>query len=97
MISNILIKPVISEYSLKDAARGVYTFRVSKTANKTEIKNSIQKQFNVRVTKIGTTIIKDSRNVRAKSAIRVVQKPYKKARVTLTKGQKIAVFEEKKD
>lgn len=97
MISNILIKPVISEYSLKDAARGVYTFRVSKTANKTEIKHAVEKQFNVKVVKIATAIIKDSRNVRSRTTIKAVQEPYKKARVTLTKGQKIAVFEEKKD
>lgn len=95
MISNTLIKPVISEYSLKDASNGVYTFRVSKTANKTVIKHAIEKQFGVKVVKIGTAIIKDSRNIRTRSAIKAVQKPYKKARVTLVKGQKIAVFEEK--
>lgn len=91
---NIIIKPIISEKSLRDATVGKYTFLVDKKANKTEIKKAIEAVFDVKVVKILTNITKGSttRNTRIGRKISVFSD--KKARVTLQKGQSIAIFDE---
>ena len=50
----ILKAPVITEKSGLDNQNGVYTFFVDPRANKIEIKNAIEKVFNVHVTDIRT-------------------------------------------
>ena len=91
---NIIIKPVISEKSLKDATGGKYTFLVAKKANKTEIKKAIEDVFSVKVVKIMTNITKgtDVSNTRVGRKFNTFSD--KKARVQLAKGQSIAVFDE---
>jgi large subunit ribosomal protein L23 len=51
---DILLGPVVSEKSFELADQGKYTFKVAKTANKTEIKNAVQKIFDVKVTNVNT-------------------------------------------
>lgn len=91
---DIIIKPLISEQSLKEASSGKYTFLVNKKANKTEIKKAIEGVFEVKVIGIKTNITKGT-NVRS---TRVGRKfttfADKKARVSLQKGQSIAIFDE---
>lgn len=91
---DIIIKPIISEKSLKDAALGKYTFLVDKKANKTEIKKAIEDVFEVKVVNIMTNITKGSITRNTKIGRRVSNFSDKKARVTLQKGQSIAIFDE---
>lgn len=93
-IHDIIKKPVISEASLKDAALGKYTFLVEKRANKTEIKNAIEQTFDVKVVKISTNITKGSTTKNTKIGRIVKVFADKKARVVLSKGQSIAIFDE---
>ena len=51
---NIIIAPVITEKSESLKANNVYVFKVNKKANKTQIKNEIEKQFNVKVVSVNT-------------------------------------------
>ena len=91
---DIIIKPIISEKSLKDAALGKYTFLVNKKANKTEIKKAIEEVFEVKVVKIMTNITKGSTTKNTKVGRKVSVFSDKKARVVLLKGQSIAIFDE---
>ncbi len=91
---HIIIKPVVSEKSLKDAAAGKYTFLVNNKANKTEIKKAIEEIFEVKVTKIMTNITKGSTTRNTKVGRKVTVFSDKKARVVLQKGQSIAIFDE---
>lgn len=93
-IQHIIIKPIISEKSLKDAMVGKYTFLVNKKANKTEIKKAIEGVFDVKVVKILTNITKGSTVRNTKIGRKVNVFADKKARVTLQKGQSIAIFDE---
>lgn len=93
-IHDIIKKPVISEASLKDAALGKYTFLVEKRASKTEIKNAIEQTFDVKVVKISTNITKGSTTKNTKIGRIVKVFADKKARVVLSKGQSIAIFDE---
>ena len=85
--TDIIIAPVITEKSAAQAENNVYTFKVSKDANKIEIKKAIEEAFNVTVTKINTltTKAKDKRVGKYTGKT----KTYKKAFVTLKDGDKI--------
>ncbi len=84
---DIIIAPVVTEKSAGNAEKGIYTFKVVKTATKTQIKNTIEKAFDVKVEKINTlnTKAKDRRVGRYTGKT----KTYKKAIVTLAEGQSI--------
>ncbi len=85
--SDVIIAPVITEKSMYAKQNNVYTFKVVKSANKTEIKKAIEKLFGVKVKSVNTlnTKAKDKRVGRYTGKT----KTYKKAIVTLEDGNKI--------
>lgn len=92
-ILTIIKKPVISEKSIKDSSRGLYSFIVAKQANKIEIKKAIEDQFKVHVLKITSEIIKGKVKLIGRTRHKVKLPDIKKARVRLKSGEKIAIFE----
>lgn len=86
---DIIIAPVVTEKSAGNAEKGIYTFKVVKTATKTQIKNTVEKAFGVKVVKINTLNTKS----KAKRVGRYTgkTKTYKKAIVTLAEGQSIEI------
>lgn len=87
------IKPIITEQSISNAALGKYTFALDKAVNKNEIKRIIEERFFVKVVAITTSIVKGKRQRRGKKRIEVKLPAWKKAIVTLSKGQKIDLFD----
>ncbi len=87
---NILKKPVISEKSFAKAEDGTYVFVVAIEANKIEIKKAIEKLFKVTVVNVRTVVTKG----KVKRAGRKFGKrsDFKKAYVTIKKGDKIEEF-----
>ena len=88
MNSEIIIAPVITEKSQMLAADGkTYVFKVSKDANKIQIKQAVESLFGVKVKSVNTlnTKAKDKRVGRYTGKT----KTYKKAIVTLVDGQAI--------
>lgn len=51
---DIIIKPIITENSMDSMAEKKYTFVVARRANKTEVKNAVEKIFGVEVEKVNT-------------------------------------------
>ena len=49
---DVIIKPVISERSMDQAAEKKYTFKVASDANKSEVKRAIEEIFDVEVEKV---------------------------------------------
>ena len=86
-ILDTIISPTITEKATSLSEFNKVVFRVHKGANKNSIKRSIEKIFKVNVTKINTI------NLRGKTKLvkgKKSSKPgYKKAIVTLKKGQSI--------
>ena len=89
---NVIKEPIITEKSMAlKEKENKYVFAVDAKANKIEIKNAVEKFFNVKVVSVATLNVKP----RAK---RVGQyagytSAYKKAIVKLAEGNKIAAFE----
>ena len=54
----IILAPVVTEKSSADMQEGKYTFKVAKKATKVEIRNAVEKLFEVRVLKVNTMIVK---------------------------------------
>ena len=90
---DIILTPVITEKSTSEIAEGKYTFKVAKTATKTEIKEAVEKLFDVRVVAVNTANY-DGKLRRQRYAIGRTPS-YKKAVVTLTPDSKeIELFQD---
>ena len=81
---DIIIAPVITE----KAAVGKYTFKVSTKANKTQIKQAIEKIFNVKVESVNT--LNSHPKKRRVGKYTGMTNKYKKAIVKLAKGSTIS-------
>ena len=90
---DVIIRPVVSEKSYAGLEANRYTFLVHPEANKTEIKEAIQKIWNVQVVGVNTMTrkgkVKRSRYVTGRRA------DQKRAVVTLAAGDSIEIFETK--
>ncbi len=52
---NIIIRPLITEQGMHFAnVKGAYSFEVNKRANKEQIRNAVEKIYNVKVRKVRT-------------------------------------------
>jgi large subunit ribosomal protein L23 len=89
---DIIIRPIFTEKAvrMKDA-ENKYVFEVAKDANKPEIKKAIETLFKVHVEKVAVVNYK-GKSRRLRRAIGKT-KSFKKAIVTLKKGERIPIFE----
>lgn len=90
---DVVIKPVVSEKSYALSENGVYTFIVPASANKIEVRRSVEKVFNVRVVKVNTLNRPGKRKRNRRQATFGKRPDTKRAFVTLASGQTIPVFE----
>ncbi len=84
---DIIIAPVVTEKSMLNAQKGIYTFKVDKRATKTQIKKTIENEFGVHVEKINTLLTKPKARRVGKYTGKT--KVYKKAIVSLKNGETI--------
>lgn len=93
----VLKRPIITEKSMKQAADGIYTFEVDKDATKPIIAKVVAEKFNVKVTSVKTFNVKGQ--LKSQRRVRKTYKTasFKKALVSLGKGQKLAMFETPKE
>ena len=84
---DVIVSPAITEKATSLSEFSKLIFKVNRNANKKSIKKSIEKLFKVNVVKINTiNLRRKTKLVKGKKSI----KPgYKKAIVTLKKGQNI--------
>ena len=88
---DIIIRPVVSEKSYAGLELNTYTFLVDKRANKTEIKEAIQRIWNVQVTSVRTLNRKGK--VKRRRWTTGKRPDEKRAIVTLAEGDAIEIFE----
>ena len=90
---DVIIRPVVSEKSYSDLEANRYTFLVNPGANKTEIKEAIQKIWNVQVLSVNTLMRKGK--VKRQRYVTGRRPDQKRAIVTLAAGDSIEIFETK--
>lgn len=90
-ISDVLLRPTITEKSTLLQEDGQYTFEVAPRANKTLVKQAVEENFNVRVLSVNITV---NRGKRKRYGPRFKKRPdVKKAVVTLQPGDRINLIE----
>jgi large subunit ribosomal protein L23 len=87
----VLVRPLITEKGTLLAEQNKYAFQVAKGANKLQIKDAVEKAFDVQVIAVNTMVMpgKTKRVGRSKG----VTSEWKKAIVTLAEGDRIEFFE----
>jgi large subunit ribosomal protein L23 len=94
MNAHIIKKPVITEKTLFLVnTANTYTFDVAPSASKTQIAETVEKIFNVKVTGVSTVIRNSSAKRTGKKRVSTLVARKKKAMITLEKGQTIALFD----
>ena len=88
---DVIKRPIITEKSSALVEKLQYTFEVDPKATKTEIKDAIEKIFNVNVVEIRT--INVHRKAKRMQRFEGFKPAYKKAIVRLMPGQTIDKFE----
>ena len=82
-----IVSPLITEKSTNLSAQNKIVFKVTDSANKKSIKKRVEKIFKVNVTKIN--IINKKSRIKSTRGRKVKVTGYKKAIITLKKGQNI--------
>ena len=90
---DVIIRPIVSEKSYAGLEANRYTFLVHPSANKTEIKEAIQKIWNVRV--LGVNTMNRKGKVKRQRYVTGRRSDQKRAVVTLAAGDSIEIFETK--
>ena len=82
-----IISPIVTEKSTNISEQNKIVFKVPKKANKKNLKKNIEKIFKVNVIKVN--IINKKNRIKITRGKKIKVKGYKKAIITLKKGQNI--------
>lgn len=93
-MNEVLIAPHISEKAMTGISQGCYVFKIVPKANKAQVAKAVARLYKVEVKKVNILNYKNE-NVLTRGRFRGVRRGWKKALVTLKKGQKIPGFEAK--
>lgn len=87
---DIVIRPIITEKSMRGNAEKKYTFEVAKKATKIDIKRAVESLFGVEVSKVNTLHVRGQ--MRRQGRTQGYTRSWKKAVVTLTEDSKTIEF-----
>ena len=89
---DVVLRPMITEKATRLGGENKYMFEVRREANKVQIKEAVEKGFDVKVMDVNVMIMKGKpRRIRGN---RIKHRPdWKKAIVTLAPGEKLKGFE----
>jgi large subunit ribosomal protein L23 len=94
-LTEVLIKPIVTEKSNKlSESRRIYSFRVSRKANKLEVKKAVETFYGVSVVDVHTMVVPGKSRSRFTKAgfIKGMKPAYKKAYVTVAEGDTIDLY-----
>ncbi len=87
----VIVRPLITEKGTMLSEQNKYAFQVRKDANKLQIKEAVEKAFEVTVVKVNTMVMPGKTRRVGRSSGKTVE--WKKAVVTIVEGQRIEFFE----
>jgi large subunit ribosomal protein L23 len=87
----VLRRPIVTEKSSLQGERGRYTFEVHPQANKHQVKEAVEKVFDVKVVAVNIITVPGKRRRYGRHLSS--PHPWKKATVRLAEGQSIGFFE----
>ena len=90
-LHDIIRRPLITEKATDLQLQDTYVFEVARTANKIQVKNAVEKAFDVHV--IDVNVLTVPGKMRRRGRREIPTSPWKKAIVKLKSGDKITYFE----
>ena len=93
-LSQIIIKPIITEKATAQGAENKYCFKVAFKANRAQVKQAIEQFFGAKVLRTNLVTVRGKTRRAGRSKKEFKQANWKKAIVQLKEGEKL---EEKKD
>jgi len=94
-LSEVLIKPILTEKANAQQEKlRRYAFKVSRKANKLEIKKAVESFYGVTVTDVNTSVVpaKDRSRFTKTGILKGRKSGYKKAMVTVAEGETIDLY-----
>ena len=88
---DVLRRPLITEKGSIQQIQGKYLFEVDVKATKTQVKQAVEKSFNVSVTQVNVVTMRGKMRRMGRGIFKTPD--WKKAIVTLKAGDKIELFE----
>ena len=88
----VIRRPLVTEKSMANQQKSVYTFIVETTANKPEVRHAVEKAFNVKVAKVRTVKMKGKCKRMRNMLLQGRRKDWKKAYVTLKEGYRLDII-----
>ncbi|MBI4565130.1 MAG: 50S ribosomal protein L23 [Planctomycetes bacterium] len=89
---DVLRKPLVTEKSMGQQQKNVYTFIVGMDANKLQVKHAVEKIYNVKVADVRTVRIKGKRKRMKNMLLEGRRNDWKKAFVTLKEGFRLEII-----
>ena len=86
-VYDVIVRPVVTEKSNVELGKNIYTFIVNKNATKIDVRNAIEKIYNVKVAKVNTMNVAGKK--RQYGRIKGQEADEKKAVIYLKAGQQI--------
>ncbi len=91
---SVILRPLVTEKSTALAIANKYIFEVDMRANKPQIKEAVEKAFDVAVTDVNVMVMKAKPRGNRRFGRKITYgSDWKKAVVTLAEGNKIQLFE----
>jgi large subunit ribosomal protein L23 len=94
-LSEVLIKPILTEKANAQQEKlRRYAFKVSRRANKLEIKKAVEEFYGVNIVDVNTVVVPGKNKTRytKKGFVKGVKPSYKKALVTVAEGETIDLY-----
>ena len=90
-LHDVIVRPLITEKVTDLQAQDKFAFQVARTANKMQVKEAVEKAFNVHV--VDVNVITVPGRMKRRGRRQVPTTAWKKAIVSLKPGENIAYFE----
>ena len=91
-INNILIKPIVTEKSMKNTSANNYTFKVALKTSKNAVANELKRMYNVDAIDVKTMIMPGKQKRILRTRLYSKTNSWKKAVVKLKDGQHLDLF-----
>lgn len=91
--NDVIIRPIITEQSMKIVPNGKYSFAVHKKADKGSIRKAVNQLFGVTVVSVATSVVKGKTKRVGQRRQAINQTEWKRAIVKVKKGETIGIFE----
>ncbi len=84
---SVIVQPIVTEKAIGEESK--FTFKIDSRASKIDVKNAVKEFYGVDVLKVNIVNLPEKTRVVARGRIARKRAPFKKAIITLSKGEKL--------